>query len=100
MTRKNMAKAPRSARRRIEFVLEDAPGKNVAVAGSFNEWKPAKLMTDKLGNGVYTAIMLLEPGRYEYKFVVDGDWKLDDRNPNFTPNEHGTLNSVLNVEVQ
>ena len=42
--------------------------------------------------------MMLEPGTYEYKFVVDGEWKLDSNNPNFAPNDLGTLNSVLVVE--
>ena len=99
MPRKNMAKTTRSARRRVEFRFEDLPGRNVAVAGTFNDWKPAKLMTDKNGNGVYVAVMLLEPGTYEYKFVVDGEWRLDERNPNFAPNDLGTLNSVLYVEA-
>ena len=98
MARKSMTRTTRTARKRIEFVLEDAPGRNVAVAGTFNDWKPAKLLTDKTGTGVYVAVMLLEPGVYEYKFVVDGEWKLDERNPNFAPNSLGTLNSVLHVE--
>ena len=44
--------------------------------------------------------MLLEPGTYEYKFVVDGEWKLDESNPNFAPNSLGSLNSVLVVDVK
>ena len=42
--------------------------------------------------------MMLAPGVYEYKFVVNGDWKIDERNPNFTPNDIGSLNSVLVLE--
>lgn len=42
--------------------------------------------------------MMLEPGVYEYKFVINGEWKIDERNPNFVPNDIGSLNSVLELE--
>ena len=85
--------------RNVELTCKLAPGRNVAVAGSFNDWEP-KLnpMTDEKGDGVYRCILRLAPGCYEYKFVVDGEWVLDDGNPNFTSNDFGTLNSVLNVK--
>ncbi len=98
MAGKSMTKSNRQARRRVTFLLEDEPGKVVAVAGSFNEWLPDKQLADKNGDGIYTGMMMLEPGVYEYKFVVNGEWRLDDRNPNFKPNDVGSLNSVLVVE--
>ncbi|MDR0932120.1 MAG: glycogen-binding domain-containing protein [Victivallales bacterium] len=98
MARKNMTKSDRPVKRRVNFLLEDAPGKVVTVAGCFNAWQPEKQLVDKNGDGVYSCTMMLEPGVYEYKFVVDGDWRIDDRNPNFRPNDIGSLNSVLIVE--
>ena len=98
MAGKSMTKSNRPARRRVTFLLEDEPVKVVAVAGSFNEWLPDKQLVDKNGDGIYTGMMMLEPGVYEYKFVVNGEWRLDDRNPNFKPNDVGSLNSVLVVE--
>lgn len=85
--------------RNVELTCKLAPGRNVAVAGSFNDWEP-KLnpLTDEKGDGVYRCTLRLAPGCYEYKFVVDGEWVLDDGNPNFTSNDFGTLNSVLNVK--
>ena len=100
MARRNMAKTPRAPRRSVTFILEDAPGKDVRVAGSFNGWKPEKQLVDKENSRVYSCRMLLEPGTYEYKFVVDGEWKLDEGNPNFAPNSLGTLNSVLVVDAK
>jgi hypothetical protein len=50
------------------------------------------------GAGSYKAEICLKPGEYEYKFVVDGEWLLDEANPEFFPNDFGTLNSVLRVE--
>ena len=34
----------------------------------------------------------------QYKFVVDGQWRLDGSNGCFAPNGFGELNSVLKVE--
>ena len=41
----------------------------------------------------------LPPGRYEYKFVIDGKWKIDPRAHQFSPNSFGTLNSVIEVKA-
>jgi 1,4-alpha-glucan branching enzyme len=87
------------ARRRIEFVIEAGFGRIVSVAGSFNDWDPeAKFLTDTKKDGVFRCTMMLPPGEYEYKFVVDGDWRIDENNPWFASNDLGTLNSVLKVE--
>lgn len=88
-------------RRRVEFVIEAGQGKTVAVAGSFNDWDPtAKILADKTNEGVYRGVLMLAPGEYEYKFVVDGDWRIDENNPCFASNDLGTLNSVLKVEAK
>ena len=84
--------------RYIALVYEDAPGRDVRVAGSFNDWQPEKQMTDKNNDGVYRCQLRLVPGEYQYKFVVDGQWCLDGSNPNFVPNDIGSLNSVLLVK--
>ena len=53
---------------------------------------------DKNNDGIYRGIVTLAPGRYEYKFVVDGIWSMDAGNPDFAANDFGTLNSLLVVE--
>ena len=95
--KKTAKKAPRRA---VVFTLEDSPGKQVFVAGSFCDWQPKYRLTDEEGSGVYSAKVLLEPGEYEYKFVVDGEWRLDAANPDFVPNDLGTLNSRLTVAAK
>jgi len=51
--------------------------------------------------GIMTGIgkrrLLLAPGRYQYKFIVDGDWIADPTAQNNVPNEHGSLNLVVEV---
>lgn len=86
------------AERKVITVQAD-PGSTVFLAGSFNNWDPSALqMTDKVGNGVYSATVTLQPGIYEYKFVINGVWTLDpDPDRDWTQNGLGTLNSVLRV---
>ncbi|MDD3154954.1 MAG: glycogen-binding domain-containing protein [Victivallaceae bacterium] len=89
----------KAAKKRVTFECIAQVGQVVSLAGSFNDWDPkAKCLSDKKGDGVFTCTVMLEPGTYEYKFVVDGKWQLDDRNPEFAPNDLGTLNSVKVVE--
>ena len=47
--------------------------------------------------GKWVKQLSLTPGRYEYRFVVDGDW-VSDPNAEQTPNPHGGCNSVLIVQ--
>jgi 1,4-alpha-glucan branching enzyme len=88
-----------NGRKRVVLTVNTTPGSDVYVAGTFNDWLPeTKQLKDKEGTGNYIGILMLSPGRYEYKFKVNGDWFIDENNINFTRNEFGTLNSVLTVQ--
>ncbi|MGI6495231.1 MAG: glycogen-binding domain-containing protein [Kiritimatiellia bacterium] len=91
--------APKVARSRVTLAVRAEPGSSVFVAGDFNGWDPtAKALTDKAGTGLYKAILLLAPGTYEYKFVINGTWTVDPECKEWVKNNMGTLNSVLRVE--
>lgn len=77
----------------VEFVKPDA--KSVCIAGSFNEWKPEKTPLTPTGNGRWVAKLNAKPGRYEYLFVVDGQWLPDPNAPEQVRNPYGGTNSVL-----
>ena len=73
---------------------------NVFLAGTFNDWSDSKTrMVDADKDGTYTATMLLAQGTYQYKFVVDGQWKQDPNNPEGTDDGFGGKNSVLKVDA-
>jgi len=40
----------------------------------------------------------LKPGKYTYKFIVDGKWITDPDNKLYEENEYGTGNSVLWID--
>ena len=86
-----------AAKKAVTFTLRAEPGKKVFLAGTFNGWDPAaKQMSAK--KGVYSTSLRLEPGKYEYKFVVDGTWCADPECLDCVPNDQGTLNSVIVVK--
>ncbi len=88
-----------SGRKRITFQFHTDPLREVYVSGSFNNWEgKAKKLNDSSGNGDYSGILMLLPGKYEYKFLADGIWHVDPECPNWVPNKFGTLNSLITVK--
>lgn len=55
------------------FVIAAPGARQVAVVGDFSAWQPIPL-SDPDRDGIWTAIIPLPPGRYEYAFLVDGKW--------------------------
>lgn len=93
------AKKPAVKRKYVTFQVQSRPGSKVYLAGDFNDWHHlGHELCDYEGNGIYQAVVALEPGSYEYKFHINDIWCVDPGNPNFTPNPMGTLNSIIVVE--
>jgi 1,4-alpha-glucan branching enzyme len=80
----------------FEFYAPEA--RKVILAGSFNNWRTneASLIRDKSGR--WTVSVDLPPGRYEYRYVVDGNWSNDQRPTERVANPFGSYNSVLEVK--
>ena len=53
---------------------------SVAVAGTFNGWSSSANAMTKNSSGVWETTIQLDPGSYQYKFVIDGNWKNDPLN--------------------
>ncbi|MDD2703289.1 MAG: glycogen-binding domain-containing protein [Candidatus Omnitrophica bacterium] len=80
------------------FKLYAPSAKKVSVAGTFNNWDIKKLTAKKDVRGNWNVAISLKPGRYEYKFVVDGSWITDPVNTNTVGNNLGTVNSFIDVK--
>lgn len=80
----------------IKFVAPDA--QEVFVAGDFNGWDPRALPMKRHKEGLWKAKLRLPPGRYEYKFLVDGKWVDYLEGVERVPNPFGTENVVLHVD--
>jgi len=80
---------------KVVVVLRAPEAKEVFLLGDFNNWDLKTPPMRKNGGGLWKMSMLLSPGRYEYKLLVDGQWRLDANNPNRALNFLGTENNVL-----
>jgi 1,4-alpha-glucan branching enzyme len=86
------------ATRKVEFALNAEPGSQVFLAGTFNNWNPtATALADNPDSGHFKTTVAVPKGRHEYKFVVNGVWCVDPNCPDWAPNGHGSLNSVIEV---
>ena len=85
-------------RKRVDFKIEARAGSEVFLAGTFNNWDPTQNpMRGNPAKGVFTTSILLTSGRHEYKFVVNGEWRVDPSCRESVTNACGTLNSVIVV---
>ncbi len=70
----------------------------VLVAGDFNDWVPSAPMRSLGRPGEWTMKLPLRPGRYRYRFIVDGKWVTDPNNKYVESNQFGELNNIVEVE--
>ncbi len=84
-------------RRKVTFSLEAAKAGEVFLMGNFNDWNPKIHPMKADGNGIWNKTVMIPPGKYEYKFLIDGNWIEDPQNHQTCPNCFGTLNSVFNL---
>uniref|UniRef100_A0A7E4WB85 5'-AMP-activated protein kinase subunit beta-1 n=1 Tax=Panagrellus redivivus TaxID=6233 RepID=A0A7E4WB85_PANRE len=71
------------------------PARHVYVTGSWDTWK-RKIPLVKSTHD-FSTILNLNPGRYEYKFLVDGKWCVDDTLSK-TDNAMGSQNNVISID--
>ena len=81
----------------LDFVLHMPQAKSVAVAGTFNQWDAARTPMRKGEDGNWKITVWLPPGRYEYRFVADGQWLSDPKASESVQNSFGSVNSVAAV---
>ena len=80
-----------------KFILESSSSSSVFVMGSFNDWSRNSLEMTEVNNGFYEIEIQLEPQKYEYKFIVNGDEILDPLNEDVVSNNIGGYNSLIDL---
>jgi len=88
-----------SAEVQFSLKISDNKAHTVAIAGDFNGWNPqANLLEDLEGDGIWTGTLKLEPGRYEYMFVLDGEkWFPDPNALRYVKDGFGNRNAILEI---
>ena len=83
----------------MTYVPGEAGAERVSLAGTFNGWKTDQVpMRQK--DGIWTAVLVLPPGSYEYMFIEDGKrWVTDPLAPLTRDDGFGGRNAVLDLGV-
>ena len=82
-------------RQRVILTLNAPKAEEVILMGDFNNWNAQTHVMKRIEDGGWEKIVMLPPGRYEYKFLVDGQWWTDPKNKQNCYNCFGTQNSVM-----
>ncbi|MBN9688654.1 MAG: glycogen-binding domain-containing protein [Verrucomicrobia bacterium] len=90
-------KSKSAAKGCVRLRLTHLAAQQVCVAGSFNDWHPTVTPMIRLDDRQWAKELALPPGRYEYRFVVDGVWVDDPEATELIPNPFGSANAVLEV---
>ncbi|XVF66254.1 hypothetical protein PTKIN_Ptkin10aG0020500 [Pterospermum kingtungense] len=74
-------------------------GRSVFVSGSFNGWTGLVTMSQVEGSpNVFQAVCPVPHGCHEYKFLVDGEWRHDERQPHKNC-EYGIVNTFNTLPI-
>lgn len=81
----------------VRFRFEAPKARAVKLVADFTGWdkRPLELLPDDSGNWQITVD--LPPGRYAYRFIVDGEWCDDPACQECEVNPFGTHNAVIEV---
>jgi chromosome partitioning protein len=82
----------------VLFTARFDQARKVLIAGDFNNWSPMSTPMITSGTpGLWVTKLPLFPGRYRYRFIVDGRWMTDPNNTYVESNQFGELNNIVEV---
>jgi len=81
----------------VEFSFDAPDAKEVCLAGTFNNWDVRAIPMKNVDGKGWRAKISLAPGRYEYKYRMDGVWVEDVPGAEKIPNAFGTYNFSVQV---
>lgn len=80
-----------------EFYLDAPTAGAVKLIADFTNWEKHPLELSADASGVWHATVMLPPGRYGYRFLVDGQWHDDPNCTQSEANPFGTFNAIIEV---
>lgn len=87
-----------SAMHEVQFTFHAPNARKVCIAGKFNAWDTSSMPMKKHRDGKWRIKVKLSPGKYEYKYFVDGAWAQDLPCTDLVLNPFGTYNCVIAVQ--
>jgi len=92
----SLPSAPIPTKNGVLFTLDAPEAHSVQLAGDFNSWIPDGNEM-QFCNGMWLKTLALMPGRYRYRYVVDGHWQKDPMNACVEPSPFGDNDSVIDL---
>ncbi len=100
MTKKNITKNRQNevANGRIQTFSFKAPAAtSVQLVGDFTHWQQKPISMQRSADGIWRATVALMPGKHQYRFLVDGEWRDDPVCSLRVANPYGSLDAIREV---
>jgi len=100
MAKKLIEKAPVSAPgptlKKVPLKVKADGAREVVLTGDFTQWAKDKVRLTPTVGGEWITVLELAPGKYQYRLIVDGEWRDHPEAPK-VGNPFGTQNCILTV---
>jgi len=84
-------------KQKVTFSYVAPEAHNVLLAGDFTGWEQSPVSLKKDRSGIWKGTVSLPPGEYEYRLLVEGQWRDDPQCPQRKPNQFGSENCVRTI---
>jgi hypothetical protein len=72
----------------------------ISVTGDFNDWRQDAHPLVQNRHGVWQVALDLPIGNsYQFRYVIDGQWRTDSHADGFSDNGFGSQNSIITAEL-
>jgi len=88
---------PASPLKKVPLKVKVEGAKEVVLTGDFTQWAKDKVRLTPSTGGEWITVLELAPGEYQYRLIVDGEWRDHPDAPRRIGNPFGTQNCVLTV---
>jgi 1,4-alpha-glucan branching enzyme len=85
-------------KQKVTFALLAPEAQRVILLGDFSGWERQPVNMKRLKDGRWEATLSLAEGKYEYRYLVDGQWRDDPDCPARAPNAFGSQNCIRIVD--
>ena len=94
-----VSKKTTTNKQKVTFSLAAPQAAAVLLVGDFTGWEQSPVALKKLKGGLWKTAVSLSPGTYEYRFLVDGQWRDDPACTARHWNQFGSQNCLCVVGV-
>ena len=84
--------------RRVPLIVKETKAGEVRVTGDFTHWVKEGIRLSHDGDGLWRTVLPLDPGEYQYRLLVDGEWRDHADAVERVANPFGSQNCVLKVQ--